>query len=187
MQSWRRQWQPTPVLLPGKSHGWRSLGGYNSWDRKELDATERLHFLSFHSSFGRRKQQPTPAVLPGESHGWRGLVGCSLWGCKESDMTKQLTHTYTHTRCSLLFWQYSLFKRTGMKVSWAWDLKKVKIEKEMNLSLWWFQKNCSDSSLEHGYDPHFIKKEILFSNTVVQSLCYLITSYKIYHNPNSTN
>ena len=31
--SWRRQWQPTPVLLPGKSHGWRSLEGYSPWGR----------------------------------------------------------------------------------------------------------------------------------------------------------
>ena len=30
-EGWRRQWQPTPVLLPGKSHGWRSLVGYNPW------------------------------------------------------------------------------------------------------------------------------------------------------------
>ena len=44
---WRRKWQPTPVLLPGKSHGWRSLVGYSPWGRKELDMTERLHFLSF--------------------------------------------------------------------------------------------------------------------------------------------
>ena len=28
---WRRQWHPTPVLLPGKSHGWRSLEGCNPW------------------------------------------------------------------------------------------------------------------------------------------------------------
>ena len=40
----RRQWHPTPVLLPGKSHGWRSLVGYSSWDRWESDTTERLHF-----------------------------------------------------------------------------------------------------------------------------------------------
>ena len=33
---WRRKRQPTPVLLPGKSHGWRSLVGYSSWGRKEL-------------------------------------------------------------------------------------------------------------------------------------------------------
>ena len=41
---WRRQWQPTPVLLPGKSHGWRSLVDYSPWDCKESDTTERLHF-----------------------------------------------------------------------------------------------------------------------------------------------
>ena len=41
---WRRQWHPTPVLLPGKSHGQRSLVGCSSWGPKELDRTERLHF-----------------------------------------------------------------------------------------------------------------------------------------------
>ena len=40
----RRQWQPTPVLLPGKSHGRRSLVGYSPWGCKESDRTERLHF-----------------------------------------------------------------------------------------------------------------------------------------------
>ena len=34
---WRRKWQPTPVLLPGKSHGQRSLVDYSPWDCKELD------------------------------------------------------------------------------------------------------------------------------------------------------
>ena len=37
-------WHPTPVLLPGKSHGWRSLVGYSPWGRTESDTTERLHF-----------------------------------------------------------------------------------------------------------------------------------------------
>ena len=41
---WRRKWQPTPVLLPGKSDGWRSLVGYSPWGYKESDTTERLHF-----------------------------------------------------------------------------------------------------------------------------------------------
>ena len=35
---------PTPVLLPGKSHGQRSLVGCSPWDREESDTTERLHF-----------------------------------------------------------------------------------------------------------------------------------------------
>ena len=39
---WRRQWQPTPVLLPGKSHGRRSLAGCSPWGCKESDMTERL-------------------------------------------------------------------------------------------------------------------------------------------------
>ena len=72
---WRRKWQPTLVLLPGKFHGWRSLVGYSPWGRKESDTTEWLQFLSFYSSFWRRKWQPTPVFLPGESHGRRGLVG----------------------------------------------------------------------------------------------------------------
>ena len=41
---WRRQWHPTPVLLPGKPHGRRSLVGCSPWGRTELDTTERLHF-----------------------------------------------------------------------------------------------------------------------------------------------
>ena len=40
----RRQWHPTPVLSPGKSHGRRSLVGYSPWGLKESDTTEWLHF-----------------------------------------------------------------------------------------------------------------------------------------------
>ena len=40
----RRWWHPTPVLLPGKSHGWRSLVGCRPWGCEELDTTERLPF-----------------------------------------------------------------------------------------------------------------------------------------------
>ena len=39
-----RKWQPTPVLLPGKFHGQRSLVGYSPWGCKESDSTEQLHF-----------------------------------------------------------------------------------------------------------------------------------------------
>ena len=38
------QWHPTPVLLPGKSHGQRSLVGYSPWGREELDMTKQLYF-----------------------------------------------------------------------------------------------------------------------------------------------
>ena len=37
---WRRKWQPTPVFLPGDSHGQRTLAGYSPWGRKESGTTE---------------------------------------------------------------------------------------------------------------------------------------------------
>ena len=37
---WRKVWQPTPVFLPGESHGQRSLESYSPWDHKEADMTE---------------------------------------------------------------------------------------------------------------------------------------------------
>ena len=55
---WRRQWQPTSVLLPGKSHGQRSLVDYSPWDHKELDTTERLHFHFSFSCIGEGNGNP---------------------------------------------------------------------------------------------------------------------------------
>ena len=48
---WRKKWQPTPVLLPGKFHGQRSLVGYSPWDPKESDTTKQLHFISLHFQY----------------------------------------------------------------------------------------------------------------------------------------
>ena len=57
---WRRKWQPTPVPLPGKFHGLRSLVGYSPWCRRELDMTERLHFTSSVCSRALTKLLPCP-------------------------------------------------------------------------------------------------------------------------------
>ena len=56
--SWRRRWQPTPVLLPGKFHEWRSLVGYSPWGRKESDTTMQLHF-TFTLGFPTYSKSPT--------------------------------------------------------------------------------------------------------------------------------
>ena len=81
------QWHPTPVLLPGKSHGWRSLEGCSPWGHRGLDMTERLHFDFSLSCIGEGNGN-TPVFLPGETQGWRSLVGCCLWGRTELDMTE---------------------------------------------------------------------------------------------------
>jgi len=56
--AWRRRWQPTPVLLPGKSHGRRSLVGCSPWGRKELDTTEWLHSYFSLSCIGEGNGHP---------------------------------------------------------------------------------------------------------------------------------
>ena len=56
--TWRRQWQPTPVLLPGKSHGRRTLVGCHLWGRKESDMTERLPFHFSLSCIGEGRGNP---------------------------------------------------------------------------------------------------------------------------------
>ena len=43
---WRRKWQPTPGVLPGESHGQRSLMGFSPWDHQESDTTELTHIHS---------------------------------------------------------------------------------------------------------------------------------------------
>ena len=54
----RRPWHPTPVLLPGKSHGRRSLVGCSPWGRKEWDTTEQLHFHFSLSCIGEGNGNP---------------------------------------------------------------------------------------------------------------------------------
>ena len=54
----RRQWHSTPVLLPGKSHGWRSLVGCSPWGRSESDTTEQLHFHFSLSCTGKENGNP---------------------------------------------------------------------------------------------------------------------------------
>ena len=91
----RRQWHPTPVLLPGKSHGRQSLVGCSPWGGQESDTTERLHFQFSLSIFTfmhwRRKWQPTPVFLPGESQG-QGAWWAAVYGVAQSQTRlKQLS------------------------------------------------------------------------------------------------
>ena len=88
----RRQWHPTPVLLPGAL---QSMGSH----RVRHDWATLLSFFTF--MHWRRKWQPTPVFLPGESQGRGSLVGCRLWSRTESDMTEatqqQQQHSFIHS------------------------------------------------------------------------------------------
>ena len=118
---WRRKWQPTTVLLPGKSHGWRGVVGYSPWGcrvghdwmtwlslfhicicikmvslvvqtAKNLPAMQKTRVQSLGQEDPLEKGMvPSPVFLPGESHGQRSLAGYSPWDCKEADTTEWLT------------------------------------------------------------------------------------------------
>ena len=67
----RRWWQPTPVLLPGKSHGQRSLVGCGPWGHQELDTTEQLHFHFSLSCIGEGNGNPLQfSCLENPRDGW---------------------------------------------------------------------------------------------------------------------
>ena len=73
----RRHWQPIPVLLPGKSHGRRSLVGCSPWGREESDMTERLHFHFSLSCIGEENGNPLQCSClenPRDGGGWWAAV-----------------------------------------------------------------------------------------------------------------
>ena len=109
---WRREWLPTPVFLPGESHGQRSLAGYSPSGHKESDTTEQLTLsvwrqctwsadtvsvrgfalehnfpsLNFHAL--EKAMATHSSVLAWRIPGTAEPMGCHLWGRTESDTTE---------------------------------------------------------------------------------------------------
>ena len=81
-------WHPTPVLLPGKSHGQRSLVGCSPWGRKESDTTEWLHLQFSLSCIGEGNGNPLQCSCLENPREGGACLGCRLWGCTESDTTE---------------------------------------------------------------------------------------------------
>ena len=79
----KRRWHPTPVLLPGKSHGWRSLVGCSPWGRKESDSTERLHFHFSLSRIGEGNGNPLQCSCL-ENPRDRGAWWAAVYGVPQS-------------------------------------------------------------------------------------------------------
>ena len=77
--SWKREWPPTPVFLPGEVHGQRSLAGYSPWGLKELDMTERLSLRNHHWILSMCK---VCAKFPREIISFNSylILSTALWG-----------------------------------------------------------------------------------------------------------
>jgi len=94
----RRQWHPTPVLLPGKSHGRRSLVGYSPWGRKESDTTERLHFDFSLSCIGEGNGNPLQcSCLENPRDGrawWAAIYGVAQSGTRLKRLSRSSIFDY---------------------------------------------------------------------------------------------
>ena len=95
----RRQWHPTPVLLPGKSHGRRSLVGCSPWGHKELDTTKWLHFHFSLSCIGEGNGNPLQcSCLENPRDGgawWAAVYGVAQsWTQLQQIESLERTHTY---------------------------------------------------------------------------------------------
>ena len=100
MSARRRQWHPTPVLLPGKSHGWRSLVGCSPWGREELDTTERLHFHFSLSCIGEGNGNPLQcSCLENPTDGgawWAAVYGVAQSRTRLKRLSSSSSSTFYH-------------------------------------------------------------------------------------------
>ena len=104
----RRRWHPTPVLLPGKSHGWRSLVGCSPWDCEESDTTEQLHFHFSLSCIGEgngnslqcsclenpRDSEAWWAAIYGVAQSWTRLKWLSNSSSSSREISPSITHSF---------------------------------------------------------------------------------------------
>ena len=122
---WRRQWHPTPVLLPGKSHGWRNLVGCSPWGRYESDTIEQIHFHFSLSRIGEGNGNPLqcsclenprdgePSGLPSMAlhrvgHDWSDLAAARyalLMGVCNGTITLENSLTFSYkVKCISTIW-----------------------------------------------------------------------------------
>ena len=106
----RRQWHSTPVLLPGKSHGQRSLVGCSPWGRKESDTTERLHFHFSLSCIGEGNGNPLQSSClenPRDGGAWWAEV----YGVTQSrTWLKRLSSSSRNSSGPVIVNQWQVFK-----------------------------------------------------------------------------
>ena len=143
----RRQWHPTPVLLPGKSHGLRSLVGCSLWVRWELDTTEWLTFHFSLSSIGEGNGNPlqfTYLENPRDGGAW----WAAIYGVTQS--RTRLKWLSSSSSSSPLMPSCNTYHLTWVLLPWTWS-------------------NCQHL-LDHGKSKRVPEKHLFLLYWLCQSL-----------------
>ena len=113
MKLWIRWWHPTPVLLPGISHGQRSLVGCSPWGHQELDTTERLHFHFSLSCIGEGNGNPLQCSCrenPRDGGAWWAAV-----------------YAVAQSQTRLKRLSSSSSSHIGLRLPWRWKIDMVRL------------------------------------------------------------
>ena len=110
--SWRRQWHPTPVPLPGKSHGWRSLVGCSPWVAKSQTRLSDFTF-TFHFHALVKEMATHSSVLA-----WR-IPGTGEPGGLPSMGSHRVGHNWSDLAAAARKWEY------GETLSWKSTLTQT--------------------------------------------------------------
>ena len=170
---WRRQWHPTPVLVPGKSHGQRSLVGCSPWGHEESDRTQRLPFHFSLSCIGEGNGNPLQCSClenPKDGGAWWAAVN----GVAQSwTWLKQLSSSSKHLYVLCTYLDILLIRQQGfcLKFSVSSEFKESVIEATDAQSLFTVVCWCSSISrmkkqLKAGYLNYFVPPEFFFNRTV---------------------
>ena len=162
---WRRRWHPTPVLLPGKSHGWRSLVGCSSRGLKESDMTERLHFNFSLSCIGEGNGNPLQCSCL-ENPRDRRACWAAIYGVARS--RTRLNQLSSNLAASIPAWQIPWTEEPGGLQSMG--------SQRVRHNLWMKQqrKKPSQEVEELGLKARFVSFLNCYISPKFNSLTYLV-------------
>ena len=168
----RRQWQPTPVLLPGESHGRRSLVGCSPWGHKELGTTERLHFHFSLSCIGEGNGNLLQCSCL-ENPRDRGAWWAAVYGVTQSQTwLKRLSSSSS----SMIETHYFFF------LSYKWISQVyIRVFRWHNQMLIYEVKKFCGNSLKHIIKKIFLNLSLYFTLSVVRSTFSSMVSFNPFN------
>ena len=171
VQMWRRQWHPTLVLLPGKSHGRRSLVGCNPWGPWELDTSQWLHFQFSLSCIGEGNGNPLQCScleIPRDGGAWWAAVyGVAQSRTRLKRLSSSSSNVYGCEICTIKKTEYQRIDafelwcwRRLLRVYWSTRRWNQPIIKESILNIHWkdWFWNWDSNTLASWYEEPFHRK-----------------------------